>query len=213
MERGRIGFVTGLKAEAALLRNAGFMVGVGGGEPAGAQAAAQALVAKGAVCLVSFGLAGGLNPALPPGVVLVPPAVIEAGESFACDPDLLAWLGGATARPILAGAQIAVTMAQKSALFAASHADAIDLESGAVARVAAANNLPFAVLRAIADPASRSLPPAAMIALDAGGAIGFSRVLASVFANPRQIPALLALAKDAQAARKALLASVRKLTK
>jgi adenosylhomocysteine nucleosidase len=112
---------------------------------------------------------------------------------------------------MLAGTAIAVTMAQKAALFTASHADAVDLESGAVARAAKAHNVPFAVLRAIADPAGANLPPAALIALDSGGAIGISRVLASVLRHPQQIPALLQLARDAQAARKALAARLRRL--
>jgi adenosylhomocysteine nucleosidase len=85
----------------------------------------------------------------------------------------------------------------------------VDLESGAVARVALAHGLPFAVLRAVADPAERNLPPAALLALDGAGRIGILRVLGSVFGNPGQILGLLALARDAAAARRALVGRVR----
>jgi adenosylhomocysteine nucleosidase len=112
---------------------------------------------------------------------------------------------------MLAGAAVVVTAVEKATLFAATDADAVDLESGAVARVALAHGVPFAVLRAVADPAARNLPPAALIALDGGGRIGFLRVLGSVIGNPGQVPGLLALARDAAAARRALAGRVRTL--
>jgi adenosylhomocysteine nucleosidase len=90
---------------------------------------------------------------------------------------------------------------------------AVDLETGAVARVAAAHGLPFAVLRAICDPAERDLPPAALVALNARGAIGLARVAGSLIAWPGQVPALLRLAADAAAARRSLarrVAAIRK---
>ena len=66
------------------------------------------------------------------------------------------------------------------------------------------HGLPFAVLRVICDPAERDLPPAALAALDASGAIGLARVVRSVIGRPGQLPALLRLAADAAAARRAL---------
>lgn len=211
MEIEKIGFVTGLTAEMALLKGAPFLRGAGGGTPEGAADMALRLIEDGADGLVSFGLAGGLNPALLPGALLVPSRVAEGDNTYECDPAMSAWLGGATMGVLLGGKTIAVTAAEKSALFAASGADAVDLESGAVARIALAHGLPFAVLRAVADPAGRTLPPAALIALNQAGQIGFSRVLASVLRNPRQILPLLSLARDAAAARRALAGRVKRL--
>jgi len=206
-----IGFVVGLTAEARLLRGSGFLVGVGGGTPAGAERAAEELIEQGAGALISFGLAGGLNPGFLPGALLVPKRVLSGNTSFVCNPGLVAWLGGANLEIMLAGTAIAATSVAKAALFATNRADAIDLESGAVARVALAHGLPFAVLRAVADPAARNLPPAALIALDGGGRIGLLRVLGSVVGNPGQVPGLLALARDAAAARRALKGKVSSL--
>ena len=205
MDRSQIGFVVGLSAEAKLLRPFGIQVGIGGGFPAGAARAAEKLVADGAIALVSFGLAGGLNPALPPGALLVPQSVIDDGAIYACDPSLIGWLGGANATFVMSAKLVAETQADKNSLFEATRAEAIDLESGAVARIAAGAKIPFAVLRAVADPARRNLPPAALIALNGAGEIGFLSVLASVLKQPVQIPALIALAQDAAKARKALL--------
>jgi len=208
----KIGFITGLTAELALLKSTPYLAAAGGGTPEGAAGAATNLIAEGATALISFGLAGGLNPALRPGAILIPATVIEARLARACDPALLAWLGGPTDATIVAGAAIAATAADKASLFTITGADAIDLESGAVARAAAAAGIPFAVLRAICDPAERDLPPAALVALNAKGRIGGLRVLGAVLRQPRQIPALLVLSADAAAARamlKARLAALR----
>jgi adenosylhomocysteine nucleosidase len=211
MERAKIGFIVGLRAEARLLRGLGFAVGIGGGTPEGAAAQAALLVDLGARALVSFGLAGGLDPALAPGAIVIPKIVARAGQTYACDADLTAWLGGATVGTLLAGAEIAVSVADKAALFAGTGAAAIDLESGAVARLAAERAMPFAALRAVCDPAGRDLPLAALAALDAAGAIGGLRVLGSILRQPAQLPTLIALAGDAGRARAALRKKLRSL--
>jgi adenosylhomocysteine nucleosidase len=211
MERNKIGFVTGLAAEARFLRDSGFLVGVGGGQPEGAYRAAETLVAQGATALVSFGLAGGLAPDAVPGTVLVPNAVLEGPRVYPCDAGLITFLGGATGRPIMAGHRIAATVADKAALFRRTKSVAIDLESGAVARVASARRLPFAVLRAVADPAGRTLAPAALIPLKPGGGINLPAILLSLLRHPTQLPNLIALARDAARARAALLAHLKQL--
>jgi adenosylhomocysteine nucleosidase len=163
------------------------------------------LVEAGARALVSFGLAGGLDPGLRCGTVLIPSTVLTEGERLVADPVTAERFGGLTGHRLLAGSRVAPDAASKQRLFAATQAHAIDLESGAVARAAFAHGLPFVVVRAVCDAADRDLPPAALVALDAAGSIGFLRVMRSVFAQPEQIPALLALARDAAAARRALM--------
>ncbi|HVE20844.1 MAG TPA: hypothetical protein VNC39_02625 [Acidocella sp.] len=206
-----IGFVTGLTAEARLLEKTGFLVAAGGGGPEGAYRAAERLIGQGAQALVSFGLAGGLAPDAAPGALLVPRAVAEGADYYPCDPALITFLGGSMGDTILAGRDIAATVAQKAALYGATRIGAVDLESGAVARAARAHGLPFAVLRAVADPASRTLPPAALVPLQPSGAIDLPRILRSVVANPAQIPALIGLARDAGRARAALVGRVKTL--
>ena len=211
----KVAVVVGLRAEARLARRLGLAVVTGGGTASGAEAAARRAIEAGATALVSFGLAGGLDPTLRPGALIVPTAVLCDDVAHAADPALVAWLGGATPHRLLAAATIATDAAAKRRLWLETGAAAVDLESGAVARVAKAHGLPFAVLRAICDPAERDLPPAALVALDASGAIGLARVAGSVAARPGQIPALLRLAADAAAARRALarrVTSVRQLS-
>jgi len=179
-----------------------------GGGAAGAEAAARRLVADGARALLSFGLCGGLDPALRAGALLVPAVVLADGVRHEADRALAARFGGTAPAVLLGEGEIAATAAQKRALHAATGAAAIDLESGPVARVAAAAGLPFAVVRAVCDPADRDLPPAALVALDAQGAIGMLAVLRSVLAQPRQVPALIGLAGQAAEARRSLMRAV-----
>lgn len=199
-----LGIVVGLAAEGRIARRLG-QVGVGGGGPAGAEAAAERLVAGGATALLSFGLAGGLDPNLRPGDLVVPVVVLEDGQRFATDEALCRGLGGATAGVLLAAGAVVARAADKRALSAQTGASAVDLESGGVARVARAHRLPFAVVRAICDPAGRDLPPAALVALDAEGGIRLLRVVGSLLARPWQIGGLLRLAADAAAGRRGLV--------
>ena len=209
MDRSKIGFVVGLAAEARLLDMTGCAVEIGGGTAPGAARAVAGLIGRKAGAIISFGLAGGLNPALPPGALLIPEAVLDGGTLFHCDAELLRLLGGATCKSTVAEQAVVATVARKQALFAQTGADAVDLESGAVARAAAGAGIPFAVLRAVADPAARDLPPAALVALSGTGRIGLLSVLASVLKQPGQIPALLAVGRDAAKARGALVRKLR----
>ena len=205
-----LGVVVGLTAEARIARRLG-EVAIGGGHATGAEAAAEQLVARGVTALLSFGLAGGLDPNLYPGAVIVPVAVLDAGQRYFTDEDLCRALGGATVNLVLAGDAIVAEAVHKRLLSAQTGASAVDLESGAVARVAARHRLPFAVLRAVCDPAQRNLPPAALAALNSAGAIRLFAVLGSILIRPWQVPSLLRLALDAALARHALSRSARTL--
>lgn len=203
--------IVGLSAEARIARRLGWPVAVGGGTQAGAAAAAQRMIDRGATALISFGLAGGLDPALQPGTIIVPTAVLTTSDTILTAARITSVLGGVTPHTLLAAEMVADTATMKRQLWQSSGAAAVDLESGAVAQTARAAGVPFGVLRAICDPASRNLPPAALIALKSTGAIGLGRVAASVLAHPGQTPALLRLAADAFAARRALTARVARL--
>jgi len=204
-----IGVVTGLAAEARIARGLGCPVEVGGGSEGGATQAARRLIAQGISGLVSFGLAGGLDPALAPGAVLVPRAVVLGGERWDADPALSARLGGGTGHLLAGGDGVLATVEAKASMRQATEADAVDLESAAVAHAAARAGVPFAALRAVCDPAERDLPRAALVALDARGRIGGLRVLAAALARPGELPVLVRLAGDAARARRALRGRVR----
>ena len=203
--------VVGLAAEARIARPLGCRVAISGGTAKGAEAAAGKLIEAGVRALVSFGLAGGLDPALGPGTIVVPTSVIRNEQSYYADPKLMQRLGGPTQHVSFATDHAVAKPAIKRQLYETTGAAALDLESGAVAFTASVRGLPFAVLRAICDPAERYLPDAALGALDPQGAIVVWRVLVSLAADPRQLPLVFRLAADAAAARRSLRARIKEL--
>lgn len=212
MDIDRIGLVVGMRAEARLARRLSPRIGIGGGTAAGAEAAARLLVAEGAEALVSFGLAGGLQPLLRHGKILIPGEIrLLTGERLPTDPELSKRLGGPTEHAILGGDQIVIEPSAKLLLWKQTGGAAVDLESAAVAKVAGEYGLPCAALRVICDPASRRLPAAALSGLDSAGRIALGRVLRALAVRPWQIVGLLDLAVDAFVARRALIHHLRGL--
>jgi adenosylhomocysteine nucleosidase len=202
-----IGVVTGLRAEARCLRGLDVAVACSGARPARARAEAARLIAEGAAGLVSFGLAGGLSPALASGdLVLADAVVLPGGGRIATD---LAWRNRISARVEVAGRaprqatvagsdRLLATVAAKRALFEATGALAVDMESHAVAEAAHRAGLPFVVLRAIADPADQALPRAAMTALGASGEVRLLTVARALLERPGELPALLRLGRQSR---------------
>ena len=208
-EGAAVGVITGLRAEARCLRRLNVRIACTGGSSERAHAEAARLASEGAASLVSFGLAGGLAPELRPGDLLLP-AIVRApnGLWVPTDPrwrERLAALferGGlrATGGAIAGSDRIVATIADKRALFEATGAIAVDMESHAVAAVASGAGMPFLVIRAIADPHERVIPQAALEAFRPDGRVRVASVLGGVIREPRQLIALLRLGRDTAAA-------------
>ncbi len=190
----------------------GGQVAIGGGTADGARRAVERLVASGVSALVSIGLAGGLDPSMRPGQVVVPEAVLHRGRNFQTDHSLRLMLGGATPHRLLDAGRVVMRVAEKQALWRQTGCAAVDLESGAVAQQAADLSLPYGVLRVICDPGDRALPPASVVALAPDGRISVGAVLRSITRQPAQISALLLLAADAARAKRRLRDHLRRIT-
>jgi hopanoid-associated phosphorylase len=209
-------FTTGLEAEARVARAAGFPVIVGGGDHERTTGLIER-AAERAHCLVSFGVAGALAPGLRPGDVILSGEVIEEDRRWAPSDEFhrrlldLAWQIGSFEGPVLGARNILATEEAKMAAWRETGALAVDMESAIVARAAEQAGIPFVVLRAIADPATRELPPAALIPLSEDGTPALAQVLAEVLRRPRQIPALVGLARETRRALAALVAPARAL--
>ena len=89
------------------------------------------------------------------------------------------------------------TVADKRALLEAIGALAVDMESHAVAAVATAAGIPFLVIRAIADPADRVVPQAALEALRPDGGSASVATFGGVIRQPGQLIASCAWAATA----------------
>jgi adenosylhomocysteine nucleosidase len=204
MAYGMPAFVVGFEAEARVARLSGWQVGIGGGTTEGAVLAARRLIDGGATGIVSFGFAGGLDPTLSAGALVVAEAVAANGRLWPADRTLSERLGGITGHLALGLDRVVASADEKRHLNRETGAALVDMESGAVAAVAAEAGVPFAVLRAICDPADRELPPAALVALNSAGRLAAVRLAMSILAGPGQLGALLGLARDAAVARSAL---------
>ncbi|MGH6912614.1 MAG: nucleoside phosphorylase [Geminicoccales bacterium] len=201
--QGWIGVVTGYRAEADCLHGLGLQVACSGADAQRARAAALRLVGEGARGLISFGLAGGLAPHLQPGDLLLPETVILPDlRRLDTDPAWRARLAASLPSldphdAAIAGSdRLVATSAAKRALFEACGAVAVDMESYAVAEVAAKARLPFLVVRAIADRCDQAIPRAAHQAIDANGEVRPLAVLGGLARRPWQMAALIALGRS-----------------
>jgi adenosylhomocysteine nucleosidase len=208
--------VCGLAAEATIARAAGFSAVVGAGDRSRTTALVESAVGQ-ANCLISFGIAGALAPALRAGNVIISTNVIAADKRWWAEKqfrDRVADLAhgiGALEGPVLGAPAILTTRAQKSRAWNETRALAVDLESDVVARIATSAGIPFVVLRTIADAADRELPPAALIPLSEDGTPKLAQVFTSVLRRPRQLASLVGLAREARTALSALAGPARAL--
>jgi adenosylhomocysteine nucleosidase len=200
--------VSGLAREAAIAAGPGIVNVVGGGNGQRLARLLDEALAGGARGVLSFGIAGGVAPGLAPGSLVIAESVVSGEDRFATDPAwrnrLAAALPQASVASIAGIERPAADRAAKRAFHETLGVVAVDMESHIAARLAAARGLPFAVLRAVADPAERNLPPAALIALKPDGTPDLGAVLLSLMRSPAQLPGLLRLAFDARAAFAAL---------
>lgn len=201
---GRIIAVVGLAREAPIAEGQGVRAVIGGGDAAALAEALHQAVAQGASGIISFGIAGGLDPALKPGTCILGSAVRDGQSRLATDPVWLKNLQAKLPRAIVgdvAGLDWpAASVKQKALLHSVTGALAVDMESHVAGRIAVEAGLPFAILRVVCDPAGRDLPHAALVGMRRDGTTDVGTVLKSLLRNPRQLGALIALANNARKA-------------
>ena len=212
-----IGIVSALAAEARALGPGdphgaglrrladGALLAVSGIGESAAAAAARRLVLAGASALASFGMAGGLDPTLICGAVLLPEEIVASdgvGPVAALSATSPQWRqrvrAALPASCITCGGRLLTSgrpigrVDAKAVAWRDSHAAAVDMESSAIAQVAGQAGLPFIALRVIVDTASDALP-AAVIAASGGGQLGIGRLLAGLLRAPGDVGALIRL--------------------
>lgn len=211
MTAGAVIVACGLPFEAALAAGEGIFVACGPG-PRRIAHAIDALVAGAPAGtfagIVSFGCAGGLDPALAAGSSIVPDGVLTDHGEFATD---AAWTRALRARLPQARAGLLYGLdtplasdADKARLWRDCGAGAVDMESHVAALAARRHGLRFAACRVVLDPAWRSVPGCALAALREDGATDVAALLRALAAAPRELGPLAALALDAWRARRAL---------
>ena len=221
-----VGIVSALTAEARHLRRRGVradgitqlddgaLLAVSGMGPGAAAAAARVLITRGARALLSFGLAGGLDPALAAGTVCLPPEVISDGGARIQTTSR--WRAGLlralTGRCRVSGGTLLTspvtvdTLAEKARVFRKTGAASVDMESLGIGQEAVSHGLPFMVVRVIVDTASDGLPPVISRLAGPGGQVPLPRLLGALAIHPGDLPAVIRLGNRYRAASRALAA-------
>ena len=125
--------------------------------------------------IVSFGIAGGMDPKLRSGSVLLPKAVVTPDGAFFQTDDT--WRRSVannwpivTDQSLQLGVNKVITSTnEKTQLFQATGAHALDMESHVIAAYAQKRGIPFIILRSIADSAKDTVPEIALAGMNKNG--------------------------------------------
>jgi adenosylhomocysteine nucleosidase len=195
-----------------------FVIQSGPGADAANRSALYA-VANGATALISWGLAGGLNPAAVPGTLILPKRVVAPGlatlettgqwrsrlESL-CPSDLSVNSGDLATVP-----RVLLTPAEKALAEIELSAVAADMESWAIGDVARRAGLPFAVVRVIVDGPEDALPEQISSFVTAAGETRPVAAALSVLWHPGNFSLVMNLARRSALAHRVLAAFARQL--
>lgn len=217
-----LGIVVGLQREVRAIRRLlgdGVRIACAGADSNRAEAAALRLAEEGAAVLISIGYAGGLDPDVSSGsVILADEVVAEGGERYRVAP---AWVGAVRQRlsgisrvhvgPLAGSNAALIDSDAKRALWLRTQCLAVDMESHAVARVAARFRLPFGVVRVVVDDAATAIPSWLTAAVTASGETDWNRLLRGIARRPREIPILVRLACQERHASRVLCGVVARL--
>ena len=163
--------------------------------------------------IVLAGFAGGLDPAVGIGAVIEPACLIdEQGRSAVLTEGPAKIATAPTDKPaanaLLCVSRLIATADEKRALFEAYHALAADMESLAIAELAAEHGLPLKVIRTISDAAADPLPRRLLDLADRSAAAQITGMLGEVIAHPSTLGPLIRLFRHARHAGRALADAV-----
>jgi adenosylhomocysteine nucleosidase len=200
----------------------GTLLAVSGMGVAAAAQGARALVEAGVAALASWGMAGGLDPALTAGTIFLPREVLPLeGPGVVTAPEWRERLGEAltvrlaisssvvTQGRLLTSTRAIGSLSEKATLFARTGASAVDMESLAVAETARAHQLPFIAVRVIVDSAGDALPRAVAAAADKEGHLQIWSLLGALAREPADLRPLIRLGRRYRAASRSLAAVAR----
>jgi adenosylhomocysteine nucleosidase len=203
-----------IPADGFLALDEGCLIGLSGAGPEAAARCATLLAGQGVTALLSWGCAAALDPALKSGDLVLPASIIGAdGQTLETDP---AWRGHLVSQleprikvyqgKLLESRRIVSSAQEKRALFAATGAVALDMESAAAARTALALGIPFLTVRSIVDPAHMDIPPSIAAAFDDNGVLHVSKMIGLALLRPVDFIGIIRLGQHFGAAMKHLKA-------
>ena len=141
--------------------------------------------------IVAAGFAGGLNPELTLGQVVLDD---REGNLAACinarrDPEIF------VSGNISSSARVLITPGEKGEYRSETHADAVDMESETIRRIAGEQGIPMIALRVISDTAQEALPLDFNPFMTPQGGMRFGRLIFHLMLHPGKVPSLIRFQK------------------
>jgi adenosylhomocysteine nucleosidase len=175
------------------------------------QRAAQLLISKDVEVLISWGSAAGLSPEVAGGDLLIPRSVKVHDKTYhthgSFNNELLNQISPGI--PVHQGsicesARLLTSVENKKQLFESSQCLAADMESGALAELAAEKNIPFSVIRAVSDPVNMKLSKAVLAGIGQDGKFKLASFVKTALISPWEWVSIIKLAWNFKKAQKTL---------
>ena len=154
--------------------------------------------------VITSGFAGGLNPKLEFGTV-----VYEEDFNAGFGPQLEQ--AGAVRAAFHCHRRVAITAAEKAALWQSTGADAVEMESSVIRNICREQHIPSATIRVISDDASQDLPLDFNALMTPEDRIDYPKLIWAVLSRPGRIGKLLEFQRQTEAASRRLGAALAEL--
>ncbi len=183
--------------EATVAGRSVVLVATGDGAANAARVAAELLCQRPIAGLIVVGVSGALSPALETGSLIVARRVVQVDVPVPVpDPrwvEQVRGCGGVEVGTVLSAPKLLCTRVSKAAAYAGlgnGEPAVVDLETAALARVAADHGVPYIALRAISDTAEEDLPLDFNRYCDESGRVDRVRVAGAAVLRPGLIAPL-----------------------
>jgi adenosylhomocysteine nucleosidase len=147
--------------------------------------------------VLTCGFAGGLNPSLALGTV-----VFDHDFDAGVD-ESLAELGAHPAK-FHCSKRVAITAAEKRALWESTGADAVEMESSVIRNLCREWKIPSATVRVISDTAHDDLPIDFNALMTSDDRIHYGKLVLAILASPRKLAQLIAFQRQTMTAAREL---------
>ncbi|MBL8686939.1 MAG: hypothetical protein JNK86_05685 [Alphaproteobacteria bacterium] len=197
-------FIVGLQSEAKILRQYGYhQIGISGGDLLIAQKTTEFFIQKQAKGIISFGFAGGLDPSIPVGGIIIPTAIrtidnllFEVHRNWR--KKIIHLMAGIRiySGTMLGSDNPIIEKKIKADIYHKFGTIAVDMESHVVASICNKNDVPFCAIRVVIDTANTSLSKQTADIMQKDGSISVSRAIKTILNYPRALKELMILGKQ-----------------
>ncbi len=197
-------FIVGLQSEAKILRQYGYHhVGISGGDRLTAQKTTEFFIQKQAKSIISFGFAGGLDPSIPVGGIIIPTA-IRTIDNLLFDvhqnwrKKIINLMAGIRiySGTMLGSDNPIIEKKIKANIYHKFGTIGVDMESHIVASICNKNNVPFCAIRVVIDTANTSLSKQTADIMQKDGRISVNRAIKTILNHPSVLKELIILGKQ-----------------